>query len=165
MKVFLFGAIMTFLVKIMALPTTPIKTTPTTNKGLLRGDLPPLYLMIKAWLNPCFWWGLVLMGVRRRAIFEKGCGRCRPLTGGVGNKDRRNLMVTFFDRFCWSFQLMVNWVGLGPCGLDICDPRKWKGLLLRSTYRIPHHQPKPPIYQQCDLSHPERVLCEKKHGR
>ena len=40
------------------------------------------------------------MGVRRRAIFEKGCGRCRPLTGGVGNKDRRNLMVTFFDRFC-----------------------------------------------------------------
>lgn len=47
MKFFLFGAIMTFLVKIMALPTTPIKTTPTTNKGLLRGDLPPLSLMIR----------------------------------------------------------------------------------------------------------------------
>ena len=33
------------------------------------------------------------------------------------------------------------WIGaLGPGALDIWDPRKWKGLLLRGTPRIPNHR-------------------------
>ena len=51
----------------MALPTTPIKTTSTRNKGLLMAYQPPLSLN-KALFKPVFLVGVVLMGVVGRAM-------------------------------------------------------------------------------------------------
>ena len=45
--------------------------------------------------------------------------------------------------FFWAgFKRSTNWliVGLGPGGLDSWNPRKWKGLLLGCTPRIPNHR-------------------------